>query len=59
VYESDNFIDDGLDRLDIIRLVAMLEETFDVNIDGMDIVPENFENAEAIANLLRRKGHEI
>ena len=57
---STNFIDDGyLDSFDMVQLVADIEETFNVKIDGLDIVPGNFETAEAIVNLVRKSGGTI
>jgi acyl carrier protein len=52
---SSDFIADGmLDSLDVIMLVSELEKTFSVSIDGVDIVPENFRNAESIHDLLKK-----
>ena len=49
---STDFSDSGaLDSLDIIRLVVALEEVFSISIDGSEIVPENFNTIEGIANL--------
>lgn len=54
---SKNFIDDGmLDSFDIISLITALEETYDIHIDALDILPENFCSVEAIANLVRKNG---
>ena len=40
---SSDFIEDGyLDSFDLVTLVAELDETFNISIDGLDIVPENF-----------------
>ncbi len=48
-------IDDGyLDSLAIISLVAEVEEQFDVQIPTVEIVPENFNSAEAIWDLIVR-----
>lgn len=48
-------IDDGiLDSLAIISLVAEIEEEFDVQIPTVEIVPENFNSAKAIWNLIVR-----
>ena len=51
---SQNFIEDGLlDSFDIVSLTAMLEEFFKVTIDGMSIVPENYESVDAILMLVK------
>ncbi len=53
--ESEDFIEDGfLDSFDIITLVDEIEGKFSVLIDGMEILPENFNNISAICNLIER-----
>ena len=55
--DSCNFFDDGmLDSLDLITLVSDLDKAYGISIDGMDILPENFLNVEAIARLLGKTG---
>ena len=55
--ESENYIEDGLlDPFDIVSLTSMLEEKYNITIDGLDIVPENFATAEAIAGLVKKSG---
>ena len=55
--QSPDFMVDGLlDSFDVVALVTTLERRFNLNIDGLDIVPENFKNVGAIALLLRRYG---
>lgn len=55
--EDVNFIEEGmLDSLDIVTLVAGLDEKFSISIDGSDINPENFTKIDSIVNLLRKKG---
>lgn len=57
---SENFIEDGyLDSFDIVSLIAMIEEKFNISIDGLDIVPENFISYEAIFALLKKNGAQI
>ncbi len=52
---SDTYVDDGiLDSFDIISLVNMLEEKYSIAIDGLDIVPENFQNIESIIGLINK-----
>jgi acyl carrier protein len=53
--ESSDFIADGmLDSFDVVTLVATLDKTYGISIDGMDIVPENFKNLETIKALLSK-----
>ena len=48
-------IDDGiLDSFMILSLVGELEDTFQVQITPADLIPENFNSAEAIWELVRR-----
>ena len=54
---SENFVEDGyLDSFDIVSLVSDIESEFDVMIDGLEILPENFETVEAICELIERSG---
>ena len=58
--DSDNFVMDGLlDSFDIISLISMMEEKYDVKIDGLDIVPENFSSVESIENLIKKSKGEV
>ena len=55
-----NFIEEGmLDSLDMVTLVAGLDEKYSISIDGDDIIPENFSSLEMIVNLLKKKGVKI
>jgi acyl carrier protein len=57
-YTNDcNFIENGmLDSLDIIRLVAELDDLFGISINGADIIPENFKGLNEIENLIKTNG---
>ncbi len=58
--DSQNFIEDGmLDSFDVVALVTDLEEAYDIKIDGLDIVPDNFITVQSIADLIRKNGGEI
>lgn len=49
------FIDDKmLDSFAILSLVSELEDTFDVEVTPTELIPENFNSAEAIWNLIER-----
>ena len=48
-------IDDGLlDSFDIISLVSEINDTFDINVNVNDLLPENFNSVDAILALIRR-----
>ncbi len=55
--ESEDFIEDGyLDSFDVVSLVSELEDEFDILIDVMDILPENFNTVENIAKIVEKNG---
>lgn len=54
---SQDFIGDGLlDSLDVVSLISALEEAYDILIDALDILPENFSSAESIAEVVKKNG---
>ena len=56
---EDKLIDDGiLDSLDIVTLVTEINAEFDVTIPAEEIVPENFNSAEALMELITRLDEE-
>lgn len=58
--ESEDFIEDGfLDSFDVISLVSEIEDKFDVLIDALDILPENFNTVEAIVTVIKKNGGKI
>ena len=49
-------IDDGvLESLDIVAIVTELREAFDADIGVDDLLPENFNSADAMLELIERK----
>lgn len=55
--DSNNFVEDGyLDSFDIVTLVSEIENEFNIMIDGLDIIPENFESVDAICALINKAG---
>ena len=52
---EDSLIEDEiLDSFDIVTLVAKLNEEFDIEITPADLIPENFNSAEKIYELVKR-----
>lgn len=52
-----NFIEEGmLDSFDIVTLVDALDTEYNIVIDGIDIVPENFDSLDSIVRLLENNG---
>jgi len=53
--QSIDFINDGfLDSIGVISLVGLLESEFYIDIDGDDIIPENFINIDAIVRMINK-----
>ena len=53
--ESLSFIDDGLlDSFEVVALVSMLEEKYGIEIDGLDIIPDNFQSIATIIQLVKK-----
>ena len=55
-FESqENLIDDGiLDSMDVVNLISEIVDVYDVTITAKDIVPENFNSAKALYELILR-----
>ncbi len=51
----DGLVDDGiLDSLDIVTLITDINDAFDVSIPAEEILPENFNSAAALWELIER-----
>ena len=58
--ESDDDIEDGLlDSFDMVTVVSEIEAAFGILIDGLDIIPENFQNIITICEVVKKYGGEI
>ena len=55
-FELENALidDDIIESLDLMQLISDLESEFDVEIEMDEIVPENFNSAEAIYDMIKR-----
>ncbi|WMJ86929.1 acyl carrier protein [Anaerocolumna sp. MB42-C2] len=60
-YESETrLIDDGLlDSFSILTLIPELEDTFGIEITPVDLVPVNFNSAQAIWRMVNRLLEEL
>ena len=48
-------VDDAyLESLDIVTLISELSDTFDITIPAREIIPENFNSAEAMYDMVKR-----
>ena len=55
----DTLIDDQiLDSFDIVTIIAEVNEEFDVVIPAEEIIPENFNSAKALYELIERLADE-
>ena len=53
--DDESLLDGGiLDSLAIVKLVAYIEDEFDVEVPDSDFDPDNFESISAIAKLIER-----
>lgn len=58
--DSKNFIEEGLlDSFDVVSLISELEDYYNILIDALDILPENFTSVEAIAQVVKKNGGKI
>lgn len=50
-----NLLEKGIiDSFDMANIVSALEENFNIEIDGEDILPENFVNVKNIAKMIKK-----
>lgn len=57
---QEHLIDDMiLDSLDIVSLISEISEEFDVTITAKDIIPANFNSAEALYALIKKLEDEV
>ena len=53
--EDVNYLDEGmLDSFDLVNLVMELNNQFGIEIDGMDILPDNFGTIDDMVNLVKK-----
>jgi len=56
---NEALVDDGvLDSLDIVSLISEISAELDITIPPEEIIPENFNSASALAELLSRLDEE-
>ena len=54
---KEDFFDDGFrDSIEFMRFLTQLDAEFGIDIDGIDMLPENFSNIDSIVDLLGRYG---
>ncbi|HHU83576.1 MAG TPA: acyl carrier protein [Clostridiales bacterium] len=60
-FETEDQLIDGniIDSFDVVSLIGDLTDEFDVDITVNDMIPENFNSADAIVALIQRLEDEI
>jgi acyl carrier protein len=54
--DSDQLIESGIiDSLGIMKLIGFLEDNLSIQIDDMELVPENFSTVQSITALVEKK----
>lgn len=43
-----------LDSFDIVQLISTLKDTFDIDITPADIIPDNFNSADAMWSMIQK-----
>ena len=52
---EDKLIDDGiLNSFDILQIISALNDEYDISIPASEIVPENFNSAESLWDMVQR-----
>lgn len=54
-YENETALidDELLDSFDILQIISALDEEFDISIPAAMIIPDNFNSAEALWNMVQ------
>ena len=52
--DTEKTIKDILDSFGVISLISELEDQFEIEIDASEIVPENFNSADAMWKMIQR-----
>jgi len=53
--EDESFLQSGvIDSTGIVEVVAWIEETFDIKVRDMDLLPENFDSVNRLAAYIGR-----
>ena len=59
-FENETQLFDGgfLDSFDVIQIISMLDDDYDIVVPPSQIIPRNFNSAEAIWNMMQKLGNE-
>ncbi len=54
--DNDSFLEEGIvDSTGVLELVMFVEETFGIEVEDDEIVPENFDSVEQLAHYVQSK----
>lgn len=54
--EDQSFLDSGIiDSTGVLELVTFVEETFKINIEDDELIPENLDSVEKLTHFIQRK----
>ena len=53
---TDYITNDLLDSLMMAEIVIAIEDNFNIEIDGDDIIPDNFKNVDTIVEMVMKSG---
>jgi acyl carrier protein len=54
--ENDSFLEKGIiDSTGVLEMVSFIQQKFGVKINDEDIIPENLDSVDNIANFIKRK----
>ncbi|OQX94398.1 acyl carrier protein [candidate division KSB1 bacterium 4572_119] len=55
-----SFLEEGIvDSMGILELISFLEETFDIEINDDELIPQNLDSLNNITNFLRKKNARV
>ncbi len=54
--DNDSFLENGvIDSMNVIELVLFLEQHFEIQVADHEIIPDNFDSIERLANFVQTK----
>jgi len=54
--ETDSFLEKGIiDSTGILELVAFIEETYEIQIENEELIPENLDSVKNVVSFVERK----
>lgn len=55
-HEDDSFLEEGIvDSVGVLELVTFIEGNFSLQVDDMEVTPDNFDSVTKLANYIRAK----